>query len=187
MAELGFPARTALGALHPRADRWGDWHLTERFDVALATLACRRGQAGAVATRAAGIGLPLPPPGRSAIAGDWGALWLSPEMWLVEAPLAARPNLRATLRTHFGAAASITDQTDGWVRFDLTGPHLPRLFERLTNADLAAAPDGFATRTQIEHIGCLLALRGGTVTLYAGRSLAGSLHHALATAAISAG
>lgn len=110
-------------------------------------------------------------------------IWLTPEMVLVEGPEEGPGgDLRADLKVALGDAASITEQTDAWVRFDLKGPDLPRLFEKLCNVDLAARPEGYATRTVIEHIGCYLILRDG-VTVYGPRSMAQSLLHAIETAA----
>mgnify|MGYP006173999121 CR=1 FL=1 len=87
----------------------------------------------------------------------------------------------------FGDAASITEQTDAWVRFDVTGTDLSRVFERLSNVDLASAPDHVATRTVIDHIGCYLVKRSPSrISLFGPRSSAPSLWHALETAARAA-
>ena len=71
---------------------------------------------------------------------------------MIEAPFATHENIRAHLLAIFGDAASITEQTDAWVRFDLTGPDLALLMERLTNTDLRAAKGNTATRTVIDHL-----------------------------------
>jgi sarcosine oxidase, subunit gamma len=93
----------------------------------------------------------------------------------------------AALRPLFNDAASLTEQTDGWVRFDVTGPNLPQLFERLCSYDLRAHTPGSATRTVIEHLGCYVVLRAtDLVSVIGPRSSAHSLHHALITAAHSA-
>ncbi len=111
---------------------------------------------------------------------------MTPDMWMVEAPFATHEDIRPALLAVFGDAASITEQTDAWVRFDLAGPELERLMERLSNFDLAPAPEGAATRTVIEHMGCYLIKRSAqAITLYGPRSSARSLHHALTVAAAS--
>ena len=105
---------------------------------------------------------------------------------MIEAPFATHENIRAHLLTIFGDAASITEQTDAWVRFDLTAPDLPSLMERLTNVDLRTAAVNTASRTVIDHLGCYLIKRSATeITLYGPRSSAQSLHHALTSAAQS--
>lgn len=177
---------TALGHDTPEIEVVGPFTFTERADVALASLASRRGREAEVAKAAAGAGIPLPGPARAEAAGSYAAFWLAAGQWMVEAPFASHEDIRAILLPVFGDAASITEQTDAWVRFDVSGNDLPRLFERLSNADLAMAVPGFATRTMIEHLGCYLIKRSATeVTLYGPRSSAASLHHALMVAAKS--
>ncbi len=100
--------------------------------------------------------------------------------------LCQHEDIVAQLKPAFGDAASITEQTDAWVRFDLSAPDLAPLMERLCNVDFPAAPDGFASRTVIEHMGCYLVRRTrGEATLYGARSSARSLLHALEVAAAS--
>ena len=71
--------------------------------------------------------------------------------------------------------------------FDLAAPDLTPLLERLCNVDFPAVPDGHATRTMMEHLGCYLIKHGaGTVRLYGPRSSAKSLLHAVEVAAKSA-
>jgi sarcosine oxidase subunit gamma len=167
--------KTALGASTPLRKSLGPWELTEVWDLALASVAPRRGREDEVAAAFTIMGRAWP----GVAEAKAGVIWLTPEMVLVEGP---EGDLRADLKAALGDAASITEQTDAWVRFDLKGPDLPRLFEKLCNVDLAARPEGYATRTVIEHIGCYLILREG-VTVYGPRSMAQSLLHAIETAA----
>lgn len=177
---------TALGAEAPLVRALGPWSLTEVTDVALASLAPRRGRAEEVAAKARDLGLPLPGVAAWAQGPVFSAFWLTPEMWMVEAPMASHDDIRAHLVAAFGDAASITEQSDAWVRLDLAGPGLERLFEKLCNLDLAAQRQGFASRTVIEHMGCYL-IRHEGVTLYGARSMAGSLVHAITEAAVAQG
>ncbi len=186
MAEHGLHAVTALGGAAPRMAEIGPISITERFDVALGSVATRRGRAADVVRGASDAGLPLPPPGKAEFGGQWSAFWVAPEMWFVEAPFASHEDIAAHLRTIFGDAASVTEQTDAWVRFDLSAPDLHPLFARLCNVDLPVAPVGFATRTVIDHLGCYLIKRAADqVTLYGPRSSAQSLWHAIDVAARS--
>ena len=170
---------TALGADAPRVDRAGDRSLTERPEIAIASVAALPGQYEVVRTALARrIGADAPGPGAWA-GGETAALWIGPGQWLVEAPLGAG-DLTADLKDRITGAA-ITEQTDAWVRFDLTGDPIPVL-ERLSNLDHARMGTGSGTRTVIHHIGCLLLRRADRVTIYGPRSTAGSLHHALVTA-----
>ncbi len=177
-----------LGGGHPETVTIGPWTLAERVDVALASLAFRLGREVEATAAAMAAGVPLPPPGRAETGSPYGAFWLAPAQWMAEAPFASHEDIVAHLKPLFGPLASITEQTDAWARFDVTGDGLPRLFERLCNVDLAAAPDGFATRTVIDHLGCYLIRRGAAeVTLLGPRSSAHSLFHALGLAARAAG
>ncbi len=186
MAEFILKPITALGHAAPAVVSLGAWTVTERADVALASVAVRRGRLGDVQAAALAAGLPLPSASMAAQGLLYGAFWLTPEMWMVEAPFATHEDIRAALLAVFDTAASITEQTDAWVRFDLAGDGLERIFERLSNFDLASAVIGAATRTVLEHLGCYLIKRSEVlVTVYGPRSSAQSLHHALIVAAKS--
>ncbi len=176
---------TPLGHASPDTTTIGPFTITERVDTALASLAIRRGRAGDVTAAAATAGIPLPQPGQHETQ-TLAAFWLSPDMWMIEAPFATHADMRAHLLAIFHDAASITEQTDAWVRLDLTADNLPALMERLCNVDLRTAPDGHATRTVIDHLGCYLIKHSAqTLTLYGPRSSAETLHHALTIAAQS--
>lgn len=177
---------TAFGRAKAETVTIGPYIITERFDVALASLAQRRGMEAALSAGAKGAGVPLPLAGTATSGAPWSAFWMTPEMWMIEAPFASHEDIAAHLRAIFAEAASITEQTDAWVRLDLAAPDLGPLLERLTNIDLATKPAGFAARTVIEHLGVFLIKRGaGEVTLYGPRASAQSLLHALEVAARS--
>lgn len=177
---------TALGHDTARTVTVGPYRITERDDVALASVALRRGQDQAFAAAAAKAGVPLPPPLQSASGTPYGAFWVTPDMWFVTAPFASHEDIVAHLKPVFGAAASITEQTDAWVCFDLSGPALTAWMERLCNVDLAVVPDGYATRTMMDHLGVYLLKQGAdAVRLFGPRSSAQSLLHALEVAAAS--
>lgn len=177
---------TALGHDIPDLVEIGPYRVAERFDVALASLAQRHGQEAAFAKAAAGLGLPLPAPARAEAGPLLAAFWIAPGMWMAEAPFASHEDIVAALKPAFGGTASITEQTDAWVRFDLSAPDLCPLLARLCNVDWPQVPMGYASRTVIEHLGCYLIRRGeGEATLYGPRSSARSLLHALQVAARS--
>lgn len=177
---------TALGAAEPAVHQIGPYRIAERFDVALASVATRKGRDKDVAKAAKAAGVPLPGPAGWLGEEPFAAFWVAPEMWFVEAPFASHQDIVAHLKPLFGDAASLTEQTDAWVRFDLSAPDLAPLLERLCNVDFPALADGYATRTVIEHTGCYLIRRGkGEVTLYGPRSSARSLLHAVEVAAAS--
>ena len=187
MADHRLKPITPLGHATPHSVTLGPVTITEVTDTALASLAIRHGEGKAVADIAETAGIPLPSPGKAAKAGTYAAFWLSPEMWMIEAPFATHEDVVAILKPHFGETASLTEQTDAWARFDVTGADLPWMFERLCTFDLRAHGPGSATRTVIEHLGCYVVIRAeGHLSVIGPRSSAASLFHALETAARSA-
>ena len=186
MANHALKPLTALGHDAPKVVTIGPYQITERFDVALASLASRRGREKDVAKVAKSAKLPLAGPSKSETGKPFSSFWLSTEQWMIEADFVAHENIEAELKALFGDVASITEQTDAWVRFDVSAANLQPLIERLCNVDLVEALDGFASRTVIEHIGCYLIKRNATlVTVYGPRSSAQSLLHVIETAAHS--
>jgi sarcosine oxidase subunit gamma len=178
---------TALGAREAAAVTVGPLTITERTDVALASVAVRRGRMTDLAKAAKAAGVPLTEPSRHKGGKTYSAFWVAPEMWFVEAPFASHELIADLLVTAFGSAASVTEQTDAWVALDLAAPDLAPLLERLCNVDFPEAPQGHATRTVIEHLGCYLIKHGpGAARLYGPRSSARDLMHALEVAAASA-
>lgn len=179
-------ALTALGQDAAQVIEIGPYRIAERFDVALASVAVGRGRDAAFQVAAKAAGVPLPGHSTHEAGEVFSAFWTTPEMWFVEADFRTHEDIVAALKPSFGEAASITEQTDAWVRFDVSGTDLPALLERLTNLDFTCLPDGFASLTVIEHLGVYLVKHGAqTVTLYGPRSSAGSLLHALEVTARS--
>jgi sarcosine oxidase, subunit gamma len=178
-------ALTALGAHAPVQVTVGPLTITERIDVALASVAARRGKDLAGAARAAG--LPLAEPGHHLRGVPYSTFWTAPEMWFVEAPFASHELIAEMLKSDLGDTASVTEQTDAWVIFDLVADDLSPVLERLCNVDFPAAVQGYATRTMIDHLGCYLIKHDlGAARILGPRSSAQSLLHALKVAAASA-
>ncbi|KAF0113584.1 MAG: sarcosine oxidase subunit gamma [Rhodobacteraceae bacterium] len=179
-------AMTALGAREPAIITRGPLTITERFDVALASVAARKGRMADVAKAAEKAGIPLPGPAAHQQGTAYSAFWTASEMWFVEAPFATHELIADLLKSALGDAASITEQTDAWVVFDLAASDLARVLERLCSVDFSSVPAGYATRTVLEHLGVYLIKHGpGAARVYGPRSSAESLLHALETAARS--
>lgn len=177
---------SALGHDTAQTLQIGGIVIAERLDVSLASLAVRWGRDADVALAAQAAGVPLPAAARAEQRDPFAAFWVTPEMWFIEAPIDRHEDIAADLKAVFGEAASVTEQTGAWVRFDLTAPDLTLLLERLTNLNLAGSPNLYASRTVIDHLGCYLIKRSANqVTLYGPRSSAASLLHALEVAAKS--
>ena len=91
-------------------------------------------------------------------------------------------HLKATVRD----CSSITEQTDAWVRFDLTAAKPADLMEKLSNIDVTRVPDEYASHTTIDQFGCYLVRQNANkVTHYGPKSSVDSLLHALKMAAES--
>lgn len=171
---------TALGGSAARSDTIAGLTLRERPDIALASVAARLGQEAttraAVATL---IGTDAPDPGHIA-GGEVRAFWIGPDQWMIEAPFASHENIAILVRATTGPAASVTEQTDAWTRFDLSGRGLVAVLELLSNLDHRRMAPGHATRTTIHHMGChLIRIAAKTASIYGPRTSAGSLHHAI--------
>jgi sarcosine oxidase subunit gamma len=178
---------TALGKREATTVTHGPLTIAERTDVALASVAARKGRMADVAKAALAADVPLPGPATHSRGTLYSAFWTAPEMWFVEAPFATHELIADVLKSALGDVASITEQTDAWVAFDLAAPDLASVLERLCNVDFRAAPDGHATRTMMEHLGVYLIKHGpGAARVYGPRSSAESLLHALEPAAHSA-
>ena len=184
MAEM--QAMTALGARVAAVVTVGPLTISERMDVALASVAVRRGRLADLAAAAQVAGVPLPGVASHVSGAPYSAFWVTPEMWFIEAPFATHEAIADLLKAALRDTASVTEQTDAWVAFDLAAPDLAPLLERLCNVDFQSAPPGHATRTVIDHLGCYLIKHGpGAARLYGPRSSAQSLLHALEVAAAS--
>lgn len=186
MPDLSLTTLTPLGAESPRTDRIGAIEIAEDVSRALASLACRLGrEADFDAAADAALGVAMPAPGRFGANDRYRVIWTGPGQFFVETDLDAESDLEGSLKAAFGASASITDQTDAWARFVVTGESVAAMFERLCAVDLGVSEAGDSTRTIMEHVGVfLLCLEPGRRYAVLGpRSSAGSLHHVLSTAA----
>lgn len=173
---------TALGAPVPRAETFGALTISENAELALASLALRRGTAAP-----APFGLTLPGPGGWVSGEGVAAFWTGPGQWMIEAPGRAGEDFAADLR-RAAPGSSVTEQTDGWVAFEIGSASgalpLLRLMEKLVNLDPEGLMPGRASRTLLEHLSVYLIRRAEDRLAVLGmRSAAGSLWHALATAA----
>lgn len=177
---------TALGGDSARSDTIGPVTISESPDWALASVAARQGQDATCAAALADLlGVPSPDVAGYVQGAGFAAFWIGPGAWMVAAPYPDHADIAATLRDRLGGCASVTDQSDAWVRFDLRGEMLAQLFERLCNLDMDRMHPGTARRSVIEHLGCFVIRDGGGLHVLGPRSSAQSLHHALLTAARS--
>ena len=114
-------AITALNGTEPRIDQQGPVTLSEEPNFAMATVAARNG--GQRATMSAIrriIGSTAPKPGQ--FVGDVvTAFWMGPDQWMLEAPYHSHEMLFQQVIAEVKGKASVTEQSDGWCRFDMCG------------------------------------------------------------------
>jgi sarcosine oxidase subunit gamma len=161
--------------------------VAEQPDVALASLAERAGGAERVASLAQDL-TGHPPPGPRHIGGSPGGMqlmWTGPGQWLVLAPFATFETLAETLAARLTGAASVTEQTDGWVCIALTGPGSIAVLERSCALDTARMTAGMADRTGLDHMNVFVICDqpGEAYRILGARSSALSLFEALETVA----
>ncbi|WP_027038924.1 sarcosine oxidase subunit gamma [Mesorhizobium ciceri] len=173
---------TALGAVLPRFGSFGALEIRENAAMALASLALRFGTVEPMP-----FGLILPGPGRWVAGQGVAALWTGPGQWMIEAECCIELDFAAELK-QAAPRCSVTEQTDGWVAFEIISRAgaipLEALLSKLVNIDPADFGPGRATRTGLQHMSCFVVRRGDThVVVLGARSSAGSLWDALETAA----
>lgn len=141
----------------------------------LTLIAPFKGQAGPTsAALENATGLALPDRGRLVQSGAASIQWFGRGQYLLAG--VAAPDL---------PQAAITDQTDGWVVLELTGPGAATVMARLVPVDLRleAAPTGTALRTDLH--GMMVAITRPSedrLRIFGYRSMARSLCHAITDA-----
>ena len=178
---------TALGRDTARVDTIGTMTITERPDVALASVTARLNAEKKSATafkKATGLAFPVAM--ASTTKSGMTAYWTGPNQCMLEAPFDSHETLAVDLASTLTGIASVTEQSDGWVRFDLAGTACHDVFERLCAVDTRNMDTGAVQRTTVEHLGSFVVNRGDNMfSITAPRSSADSLHHALILAAKS--
>jgi sarcosine oxidase, subunit gamma len=178
----------ALGGYAPQIDQLDGLSVRENPDLAMASLSIRINRDNdAIKAIKKLAKFDLPGPGSMTSAGEWAAFWTGPGQWMVTAPFASHEDISGLVKAAAGDTASVTEQTDGWVRFELEGPRVNEVFERLCAIDVRTMQGGQATRTVIEHLGAFVLCQttGRAFSVLTMRSAAASMHHALVTAAKS--
>lgn len=180
---------TPLGGTDPIINTFEGLVISEVTDRALASLSSRLGKETSLAKVMVSIlGESLPDVGKSAGKAGVTAFWMGQDIWMLSAPFGSHENLASIVKLIVGNTGSLAEQTDGWCRFDLAGERCHDVLERLCNANSRSMQAGDVVRTQLEHLGCFVwcTETNGSFAVICPRSSAGSLHHALVTAARSA-
>ena len=177
----------ALGGAQPMMSTNGGVTCAEVPGVALASVAARLGKEKQTATALKKLTGAAAPSVAQFSGGDVTAFWMGPDQYMLEAPFGSHEEIASLAKDVLKANASVTEQTDGWTRFDLWGDQVLAVFELLCPLDLRKCEVGTAQRTSIHHLGCFVLRRSeDRFSIYGPRASAGSLHHALHGAMIAA-
>ena len=133
-----------------------------------------------------GYGLALPDPGHMATKNGVTILSSAQDQWFLEQEGNITDEVSTPLEHALSGIASVTEQTGGWVRFEIRGPKLTKVFSRLCPLDAEQMDKDKVARTNIHHIGCLVWPVGPGFAVMGPRSMARSLWHTLKDAALSA-
>lgn len=177
--------RTALGGTTPRVDTFDHVTISENDGLSLASVAARLGQEEACKAHIRDLIGAVPGPDQVQLHDPEAGFWIGQDQWMIGAPKTVHPALAEVLKDRFKGTASITDQTGAWATFDVQGPAMADMCERLCNIPIRQMQAGDARRTVIHQIGCFVTRRQADdhIRVLGPRSSAKSLHHALLTAA----
>lgn len=178
---------TALGGLETRIDKFERIIITENDDLALASVAARKGYENDCRDKIKKILGDIPKPGQATLDNTEVGFWIAPDQWMIKAPKSTHELLANNLKSFFLNTASITEQSGAWVCFDLTGSGVSEVMERLCAAPIRKMEVGEAQRTTIHQLSCfVLCLKNQThIRIFGPRASAATLHHAFMIAAKS--
>lgn len=155
MAEITLEAAPILGGVD--IERAG-CRLVERDDLALVSLAIPLGGLAKMETALKdGFGLTMPEPLMSSENNGVRALQIAPDQLMLLFPHAT-PDADPYVAGKTDGAGYTTDQTDVWVRLELSGEAALSALERLCPLDLheSVFPLDAAARTTMEHMGTII-------------------------------
>ena len=178
---------TALGGAQARVDTFDHVTIAENDGLALASVVARMGREKECRAMLTSLLGDVPGPGRAQLHDPEAGFWMGPDQWMIEAPRQTHEMLPETLKDMLGDAASVTEQTGAWVTFDVAGPAMPDICERLCAVPIRQMTAGDAQRAVIHQLGCFVLRRAAEdhIRILGPRASAGTLHHALLTAAKS--
>lgn len=177
---------TALGGPDALVETIGNMTVSEVPFTALASVAARLGTEAKTKTiLGAYLGQDTPAVNKLVQADTVTCFWTGSDQWMIAAPMQTHEGIASDLEALLAGNASLTEQSGGWGQFDVSGPMLEDMFERLCALPIRSMRSGDANRTRIEQIGCFVLHFGDRVSVFGPRASAASLFHALITAAKS--
>ena len=180
---------TALRHAAPVQETIGGLTIAENDTLALASVAARLGREEELRAGMAQMLGTCPGPNESTIKPPFEAFWITPDQWMLSAPMETHERLADTLKQRFADAASVTEQSGAWACFDVTGEATAEFCERLCPVPIRTMAPGETRRTAIHRLGCFLQVRstGPTLRISGPRASAHTLFTALKTAADALG
>lgn len=178
---------TALGGTEGRVDAFDHITITENDGVALASVAARTGREAACHKVLKKLLGAVPETGRVVLHDPDAGFCTGPDQWMISAPRVSHELIADQLKTLFGDSASVTEQSGAWVCFDITGPAMRDMCERLCNIAIRTMVAGDVQRTVIHQLGCFVLRRtdDNHIRIFGPQASATTLHHALMMAAAS--
>ncbi|MEY8880841.1 sarcosine oxidase subunit gamma [Donghicola sp. XS_ASV15] len=171
---------TALGSQSAQQVSFGALTISEEPELGIASFTLRAGHDAPIV-----CGMTLPEVGKLTQKGGDFAFWSAPNQWMIIGAGQGTGDFAAKIKAK-APDATVSDQTDGFASFSIRGDQekLEQMMTKLVNLPPDAYAVGCATRTGMEHMTVFLVREDESSLLVLGpRSFAGSIWHALGTAA----
>jgi sarcosine oxidase subunit gamma len=139
----------------------GDGVTIAECPATLLQVTARKGRhdalAGAIARE---LGLALPAPGGSALQAAYGAVWLQPGSWLIQAPASEGAALAQRLASALDGIAALVDPSHGRCVLRLSGQQARAVLAKICRLDLhpRSFAVGASATTLVGHVACTMRL-----------------------------
>ena len=188
MAKLALKPLNALGGKSLESSSFNGIEIAEKNVNSLASISCSGPLLKNLSKKLKSIfDIQVPGPGKSIATQKVRVSWTGQGQWFIESTEVFSQGFDHYLLEKLGKGFAVTDQSDGWVKFSLSGDNILKALEKCIMLDLYKMPGGSFSRCSLEHIGVYLLCERAKkdFLIYGPRSSANSLHHALTQASIS--
>ena len=189
MARFALKPLNALGGYDLERSSFNGIEISEKYLNSLASIGCSGPLLKNLSKKLKStFDIEVPGPGKSVASQKVRVSWTAQGQWFIESDKVFPQGFDIYLLEKLGKEFAITDQSDGWVKFSLSGDNLLKALEKCIMLDLYKMVGGAFSRCSLEHIGVYLLCERNKkdFLIYGPRSSAKSLHHALIQASISA-
>ena len=188
MARLALKPLNALGGNDLERSSFNGIEITEKYLNSLASIGCSEPLLKNFSKKLKSIfDIKVPGPGKSVASQKVRVSWTAQGQWFIESEEVFSQGFDIYLLEKLGKEFVVTDQSDGWVKFSLSGDNILKALEKCIMLDLYKMTGGSFSRCSLEHIGVYLLCERAKrdFLIYGPRSSANSLHRALIQASIS--